>query len=368
MFAHVRIIRDCRPSGPKGEIMNGILRGLLLSLWSLLLTLSGISGVYAAPPETHPGLARAMQVHERHSHHLFSLSGVVATGVGLPNEEAPSIKVFVEDGHEHWFPRSLEGLPLEIVETGRIFALRHPCDGRPSRRPGWCDESSAPVDATLRFIRPVPIGVSTGHPSMTAGTICCRVMNAFGVFVLSANHVFADVNRAFRYDPVLQPGSLDGGIEPEDRIAALVDFEPIEFDGAENAIDAAIALTTLDDVDNATPGDGYGVPSSTTARPRPGMRVMKYGRTTGLTTGRIEAINASVDVYYPEGIARFVQQIIVGGDGFAAGGDSGSVIVVNRGRGARKPVGLLFAGSATLAVANPIDLVLDRFGVVMDDR
>ena len=348
--------------------MSGILRGLLLSLWSVLLTLFGVSGVYAAAPEAPAGLDRAMEVHERHSRDLFSLSGVVATGVGLPSEDAPSIKVFVEEAHERWIPHSLEGLPVEIVETGRIFALRHPCNGPPSRRPEWCGEWSAPVDATVRFARPVPIGVSTGHPWVTAGTICCRVRNAFGVFVLSANHIFANTNRAFLDDAVLQPGSFDGGRAPQDEIATLFDFEPIEFGGVENVIDAAIALTTLEDVDNATPSDGYGVPSSKTVRPRPRMRVMKYGRTTGLTKGRIEAINATVDVDYRVGVARFVRQIIVAGDGFAAGGDSGAVIVRDRGRSARKPVGLLFAGSATLAVGNPIDLVLDRFGVVMDDR
>ena len=116
-------------------------------------------------------------------------------------------------------------------------------------------------------------------------------MNGLGVFVLSANHIFADTNRAFLDDPVLQPGSLDGGRAPYDEVATLFDFEPIEFGGVENVIDAAIALTTLEEVDNATPDDGYGVPSSTTVRPRPRMRVMKYGRTTGLTKGRIEAID-----------------------------------------------------------------------------
>jgi hypothetical protein len=309
-----------------------------------------------------------MDVHERHSRDLFSISGVVATGVGLPSEDAPSIKVFVEEARGRWLPRSLEGLAVEVVETGRIYALRHPCTGPPSRRPEWCEEPSEPVDATVRFDRPVPIGVSTGHPAVTAGTICCRVRNAFGVFVLSANHIFADINRAFLDDPVLQPGPFDGGEAPQDEIAELFDFEPIEFEGVENVMDAAIALTTLEEVENATPSDGYGVPYSRVARPRPGMPVMKYGRTTNLTRGAIEAINVTVDVDYRVGVARFVQQILISGDGFAAGGDSGSLVVADRARGIRKPVGLLFAGSGSIAVANRIDLVLERFGVVMDGR
>jgi hypothetical protein len=203
---------------------------------------------------------------------------------------------------------------------------------------------------------------------VTAGTICCRVRNAFGVFILSANHIFADINRAFLDDPVLQPGPYDGGEASQDEIAELFDFEPIEFEGVENLMDAAMALTTLEEAGNATPSDGYGVPFSRTARPRPSMPVMKYGRTTGLTRGLIEAINVTVDVDYRVGVARFVQQILISGDGFAAGGDSGALVVVDRGRRVRKPVGLLFAGSGSIAVANRIDLVLERFGVVMDSR
>ena len=348
--------------------MRGVLRGFLLSSSSVLLTLVGVSGAHADPPEAPPGLARAMEVQERHSDHLFSRSGIVGIGVDLPTEDAPSIKVFVEEEDLPGLPRFLDELPVEVVVTGRIYALRHPCSGPPSRRPDWCREPTVPVDATVRFVRPVPIGVSTGHPLVTAGTICCRVRDSADVFAMSNNHIFADTNEASLDDPVLQPGRFDGGRAPQDQIGILVDFEPVAFDGSENLIDAAIALTTLDDLDNETPSDGYGSPSSRTARPRPGMRVMKYGRTTGLTRGRIDAINVTVDVHYPAGVARFVQQILVAGDEFIAGGDSGSLLVVDRGKSPRKPVGLLFAGNASFAVANPIDLVLDRFEVMIDGR
>jgi hypothetical protein len=70
--------------------------------------------------------------------------------------------------------------------------------------------------------------------------------------------------------------------------------------------------------------------------------------------------------YAHAGIARFVQQVVIVGDGFAAGGDSGSLVVVDRGKSARKPVGLLFAGSGTYFAANPIDLVLDHFELMID--
>lgn len=69
------------------------------------------------------------------------------------------------------------------------------------------------------------------------------------------------------------------------------------------------------------------------------------------------------------GVARFVDQILIGGGGFSAGGDSGSLIVLNaKGANARQPVGLLFAGGSGFTVANPIDAVLDRFGVTIDGQ
>ncbi len=97
------------------------------------------------------------------------------------------------------------------------------------------------------------------------------------------------------------------------------------------------------------------------------MRVMKYGRTTGQTNGRIDAINATVDVNYgAPGVARFVDQIIIKPGNFSAGGDSGSLIVVQKGKDSRSPVGLLFAGGFGITVANPIDAVLGAFGVTID--
>ena len=94
------------------------------------------------------------------------------------------------------------------------------------------------------------------------------------------------------------------------------------------------------------------------------MAVQKYGRTTGLTAGAITGINATVRVRYSSGSARFVDQIMIEPGGFSAGGDSGSLIVTND--ESCNPVGLLFAGSSTVTIANPIGPVLQRFGVTVD--
>ena len=77
-----------------------------------------------------------------------------------------------------------------------------------------------------------------------------------------------------------------------------------------------------------------------------------------------------MNIGYDSGVARFVNQIIIEPGSFSAGGDSGSLIVVDgKGRNKgddRKPVGLLFAGSSLITVANPIDLVLAEFNVTID--
>ena len=232
---------------------------------------------------------------------------------------------------------------------------------------------------TLWCSRPVPIGVSTGHPNITAGTIGCRVVDTAGnVYALSNNHVYADQNRASIGDNVLQPGVYDGGINPRDAIGKLAAFVPISFSrGANNTIDAAIASVNKITVGGeqvwavgvATPSsDGYGTPSATIVKSGDiplQLAVQKYGRgsSPSLTKGNVTAVNATVNVQYDRGVARFVGQILVGPGGFSTGGDSGSLIVTQIGN---NPVGLLFAGSSSVTVANPIDAVLTQFHVIID--
>lgn len=227
----------------------------------------------------------------------------------------------------------------------------------PEKPPLWCD-------------RPVPIGVSTGHPDITAGTIGCRVKDGVGNFyALSNNHVYANENRASIGDNVLQPGPYDGGIDPVDAIGILVDFEPIVFKRrANNVMDAAIALSSTEKLGNATPADGYGKPNISTMVAAIDMPVQKYGRTTGWTHGIVTGINGTFLVRYSRGSARFVHQIVVESVDetvFSDGGDSGS-LVVEGGDNELCPVGLLFAGNSIITLCNPINAVLDRFDVTVD--
>lgn len=309
-----------------------------------------------------PSLEAAMAAQASVTGVWMGRDGVVGTAVGLDADGDYVVTVYLTALGMARLPATVDGVPIRLELTEPFRALGESPVA-----------SAADVDRRGNFPRPVPIGVSTGHTGVTAGTIGARVTDGERVFALSNNHVYANNNQASPGDPLLQPGVADGGRNPDDVVATLHDFEEIAFCRTRfscplNRMDAAIAATTADDVGFATPDDGYGNPRSTPVEATLGMKVQKYGRTTGHTHGRVTGINAVIDVSYRGGTARFEDQILITGGGFSAGGDSGSLIVSEGLLAAdRRPVGLLFAGSATSTIANPIDIVLDRFDVEIDE-
>jgi hypothetical protein len=177
-------------------------------------------------------------------------------------------------------------------------------------------------------------------------------------YILSNNHVLANSNDATLGDPILQPGPFDGGTDPADRIASLSRFIPITFDPPvskarhRNLMDAAIAEGDFHDIDREIYWNGYVQGWRPKTKVEVGTFVKKTGRTTNFTTGRITAINATVDVGYGGGkVARFIDQIVT--TNISAGGDSGS-LVTNLYNVA---VGLLFAGSSVATILNQIENV-----------
>ena len=313
-------------------------------------------------------LTAAMGVQSDFEASLFTLPGVVGVGVGFTDAGTPTIKVFVDASQQRTtFPRVLGTFPVTVQAAGP-FRVLPPAPVAGDEAEG--DEGPVP---TGRFDRPVPMGVSTGHTRSTAGTIGAVVTDGERRFALSNWHVFVPGGDARVGDVLLQPGPVDGGADPSDVIGTLAAFEAVVLSPfASNRIDAAIART--DEVLPETPVGGYGSPRSETLAAKPGIGVQKYGRTTRLTVGEVEAVNASVNVTYGSAgsqVGRFTGQIMVCCN-FSAGGDSGSLIVArdrNRDGSAgpddRKPVALLFAGDGRLTIGNPIDLVLDRFGVTI---
>jgi hypothetical protein len=111
--------------------------------------------------------------------------------------------------------------------------------------------------------------------------------------------------------------------------------------------------------------EGIGTISSTVAAPAVGQAVVKSGRTTGTTRGTIASVNTSVNVQYQIGcnegkkfLITYTNQVLINSTTFSAGGDSGSLIVTDDGN--FNPVALLYAGSSSTTIANPIGEVLTK--------
>jgi len=338
---------------------------------ALLVTIN-VSGQQAGelPEISRAALRATIATQEQYHPQLVSHPLVVVTGVSTDASGLGVVKVYTTAAGARGLPRRLDGVPVVVQVTGPFVALQGRGNG--GGKGGNGGNGGQPFDRVARH-RPAPIGVSTGHPDITAGTIGARVDDNQGnLYALSNNHVFANVNAANILDPILQPGDFDGGVDPVDRIATLAAYVPLRpevFDV--NVVDAAIAAIDYDGneplVTNSTPPDGYGLPRTMPIEPAINMRVMKYGRTTGLTKARITDLNVFTIVQYgPDYFLWFDQQIMITGIGFSGGGDSGSLIVVEKGGNARRPVGLLFAGGGSSTLANPIDVVLGAFGVTID--
>jgi hypothetical protein len=259
-------------------------------------------------------------------------------------------------------PRFVDGIPTDVIETGPLRAL-------PAARAAPA-ASRTPIER--RRMRPARPGCSVGFELtgemagyVMAGTFGALVEKDGRRFVLSNNHVLANENALPIGAPIFQPGLLDGGDPATDRIATLTQFVPLQASGT-NDVDAAIAEVPpgkklasrvfLPRIGQLRSGDPL--------PPEEGMPVAKVGRTTSYTTGTILDVQADVRVGYEIGEILFRDQIVVVTErgSFSQGGDSGSLVVHRR---KEQPVGLLFAGSDTHTICNPIRKVLDALGVVV---
>lgn len=209
-----------------------------------------------------------------------------------------------------------------------------------------------------RRVRPLEIGCSIGHPNITAGTLGCFVESPDdGLCVLSNNHVLADEDRAPPASEIVQPGRRDGGVAPADAVATLARVIPLSGD-TPNRMDAATASVHDVGIDpGRVPdvGNLQGVADITGHEP-----LAKVGRTSGLTRGRVFAIDVDgISLSYERGTLVFDGVIqIVGEDGlFTRAGDSGSLVVTDEDQ--PQAVALHFGGlSNGQSVCAPISAVL----------
>ncbi len=277
---------------------------------------------------------------------LFSLENVNAIGIGYKETnnkvtDELCIKVFVQQklptkalAKTQVVPHTINGIKTDVEDIGVINAEPNTAKTRPAK-PGF----------------------SIGHYKITAGTFGGIVRdNCYPgrFYILSNNHVLANSNNAKIGDAIIQPGRVDGGVSPRDRIAKLSKFVPIKFGSVANynLVDAAIAKP-LDQRLIMGSIHRLGIPKGSQEATL-NMDVIKTGRTTGTTANKVIAIDSTVAVNYGAGrIAYFKNQFMT--RDMSNGGDSGSLLL---NRANRNAVGLLFAGSSQVTIFNNIHNVM----------
>lgn len=339
------------------------------------------------------------KVKEKYKKKLKNKRNVTGVAVGEKVSEGhatgeEAITIFVEKKvsknelrKSDLVPDKLKGYKTDVVEIGKVTAL---------------------VDTKKKY-RPAPGGVSIGHYAITAGTLGCVVSKNGLLYILSNNHVLANTNNSRVGDPIIQPGKHDGGQVGSDTIAKLAEFIKIDFGGevdpnpppppddgdddggsscpiarlvarsvnfvarlvgsrysvilqrqsVSNFVDCALAgPVTLENVTDDILVIGQW--SGWIDKPALNMPVKKTGRTTGYTEDRIIHLGATIDVNYGVGVATFEDQIVAGP--MSQGGDSGSLVLH---RDTNEAVGLLFAGSTSHTIINPIAYVIDSLKINM---
>jgi hypothetical protein len=272
---------------------------------------------------------------------------VVGVGVGQTDNGIPRIELLTTVPDEAltipnlMFSLQLQSMPYHVTRTGRIRACARPAQG----------------------------GDSIGHPNGITGTLGALVENKnHQRFILSCNHVIADVNRGKKgVDDIWQPGRKDSG-KAKDKIGTLHDFKPLNLGGVvSNDIDAAVCTATP--AASALAGiRTLGPISGIDTNPPLRIKVRKEGRTTNVTDGVLRMKKLSMIVRYADGSdALFDDQFGIIGTStktyFSEQGDSGAIVMDDSNRA----VGLLIADSdgVDVSYANPIKPVLDYFGVTL---
>ena len=335
----------------------------------------------AEPPsevlhQTHSRLKPVLALQSAITPDLMQWPDVLGSAVGLNEAGQPALVVFVDrDGASHRdvvqaLPHVLGGIPVrpELTDKIRAFAGK-PGGGRVG------------VSHTARQATPIYLGTSGGWRYDLANGYCCggtlgSLIQVNGIqYILSNYHVLeADIVpggnnlMAATGHAIMQPGLIDVQCDANSAqdVGALLKIGALP----NSNVDAAIA--------QVTPGmvrlDGaileIGPLSSQTVAVFLNQPVKKSGRTTGLTRSKVTGLNATIRVSYETECAggtaftkTFTGQIVMANNGskFLNSGDSGSLLVEDVAATPRA-AGLLYAGSSTAAVANPIGEVLQYVG------
>lgn len=371
----------------------GKVSSLLILIVSLIFIVSSCSDLIDEPvnqnnnvtqdqsvlSKDNPLISAIIPVQEKYTAELMRIPDVIGTAVGLTNDGKPCILVLTKidikadalaKGNVNPLPDKLENVPVEIMVTGEIKTFR----GTPG----------GGISHTAKQTPPIKLGTSGGWRYDLANGYCCggtlgSLVNIGGSkYILSNYHVFeSDIvsggngRTAQTGDPIVQPGLIDISCNASNGqdVATLVKKSSLPGSN----VDCAVASIISGMVDPTGSILEIGTISANTVAASINQNVKKSGRTTGLTRSTVAGLNATVSVTYENECAggtaftkTFTGQIVIANRGskFLNAGDSGSLMVEDVSSNPRA-IGLLFAGSNTSAIANPINQVLSFLGATM---
>jgi len=316
----------------------------------------------------NPAIKAAIQVQEQHTASLMADKNIIGTAVGLDDNGNPAILILaIASASAEKAPAVLDGYPVKVILTDPIVAM-----------------NTTAVSHKSKQTPPIQLGTSGGWRYDLANGYCCGgtlgslIKIGTQQRILSNYHVFeADIvsggnsRVATTGDPIIQPGLIDVNCAATSaqNVATLVKTSSLPG----NNVDCSSANVISGMVSTTGAILEVGTISATTIAASVNQAVKKSGRTTGLTRSKVSGLNATISVQYENecagGIAftkTFTGQILITNRAskFLGGGDSGSLMVQDITTNP-KAVGLLFAGSTSIAVANPINSVLSFFGATM---
>lgn len=228
-------------------------------------------------------------------------------------------------------------------------------------------EENADANSSLRSKQsPLHLGLSVGHQNGKSGTLGGFLLDVDSgeQYLLSCNHVLALCNQARRGDSIYQPGPSDiEQLLATYEVAELSDYVVLK-DRDANQVDSALAKINsgFDVLGNVVP-PGFPQAEQPILAPLedyPPIEtiVEKYGRTTGLTKGRLQAVSldgVEIDYHLPDGEKKnytFDNVLEIFGSQetpiFSKHGDSGSLVVASIDN-VLHGLGIVFAGGVRLA-------------------
>ena len=243
-------------------------------------------------------------------------------------------------------PAEIDGVKVEYYYTGEFKLL-----------------------ATERY-DPIIGGASFGAKDITTGTLAGIVWgnDTGSPYFLTNEHVVSDTMNTDPDHPpkdhkILQPGPIDGGMYPRDEAGLLKTvggMKKAALEGKPCNIDAALVKPTRSFKEHKFVGVGD-VPELKHIKAKVGDRIIKSGRTTGVTTATIGSLNVSANI---GGVAWkspvTVEGVIQTTSAFVKGGDSGSrVWKIDTG----EPIGIVFAGSWLTSLIIPAETICKAFNV-----